>query len=144
MKRQFQLPTAVTHLFDKGTGPSVDHQNVGRLPARHLPARILVTSRVPLGCVYIGIAKIIVGIVNILCDGSSVRWDSKQCLPMIVSVLSKKTVGDLESKEASGEVDSAAKGRMLMVEVEFSAWRPLRGFRTEAYPNSRQNQQQKN
>jgi hypothetical protein len=116
-ERQCHLPTTVTHLLDKGTGPSVDHQNVGRLPARHLSACVLVTSRVPLGSVYVGIAKIIVGVVNVLRNGSSVRWDSKQCLPMIVSVLSKKTVGDLELKAASREVDSVeAKARMSVGE----------------------------
>jgi hypothetical protein len=71
------------------------------LPAWHRATSILLTFRVSLGGIYVGITKVIIGVVNILSDGASIRWDSKKRFSMIVSLLSKEAVGDLRTKMAS-------------------------------------------
>jgi hypothetical protein len=85
-----------THLLDKCAATSINHENIRRLPSQAF-SFIVCISGVSLGSIHVGVTKIRVGIVDILCNRSTIGWYTKQRLSMIVSILPEQTVRDLYS-----------------------------------------------
>jgi hypothetical protein len=86
-----------THLFYKGATTSIHHQNVRRRPGFHLSS-LFGASGISSSGVHIRITQIRIRIVHVLSNRTTIGWDSKQSLPVIVSFLPEQTVGNLSSR----------------------------------------------
>ncbi len=98
----------MTHLFDKSARTAINHQNKRFLPFFHHTVRIVFATGVSLLRVD-GITQLVVSVVNILCDRSTVWWDSEKGLSVIVSLRFEKIVGDLSNSKAKIKQENMRK-----------------------------------
>jgi len=85
--------------LDKGTVSTIHHENKRRRPRLHITVRIPFSGGKSLGVVDSPLAKIRSRIIHGLLNRSAVRRDTKQGIPMIVSIILVKTVRDLSVQE---------------------------------------------
>ena len=93
-----------THLLNKGTSTSINHQNEWRFPFFHFAGGFVsFATRVSLRRIDVSIAQIGIGVINILSDRTTVWWNSKESLSMVVPILFEKFVWDLSNSSSTAK-----------------------------------------
>ena len=83
------------YLFDKGAVAAVYHENVRRLPFLHFAIRVFFSTGVSFRGVDDWVTQLVVGVINVLRDRSTVWWDSKESLSVVIPFRYEEFVRDL-------------------------------------------------
>mmetsp|Transcript_10136 Transcript_10136/g.23451 ORF Transcript_10136/g.23451 Transcript_10136/m.23451 type:complete len:344 (+) Transcript_10136:872-1903(+) len=68
----------ISNFGDKCTGSTIDHEKKGRWPFFHGAIRIDITLWISLGTIiHVGITKIRIGVKDLQCNRSTMRWNTK-------------------------------------------------------------------
>lgn len=80
--------------MNKGASSAVDHEDEGRRPGEHFSLVVHGADGVA-GAGISGVAKVGIGIVEVLCDGFSVRRVTEEGFKVIIARWFVESLGDL-------------------------------------------------